>query len=63
MLIFYNTDDGKRAIQLRAQQLAFPRIEDHCLFNLLNNQKQNQELAALRDWLLPMLMNSQVTGQ
>jgi type I restriction enzyme S subunit len=26
-----------------------------------NNQKQNQELAALRDWLLPMLMNGQVT--
>lgn len=27
----------------------------------LNNQKQNQELTALRDWLLPMLMNGQVT--
>lgn len=25
-----------------------------------NNLKQNQELAALRDWLLPMLMNGQV---
>ncbi len=25
------------------------------------NQKQNQELAQLRDWLLPMLMNGQVT--
>ena len=24
------------------------------------NDKQNQELAALRDWLLPMLMNGQV---
>ncbi|GHC59876.1 hypothetical protein [Roseibacillus persicicus] len=30
---------------------------------LLTNQKQNQELAALRDWLLPMLMNGQVTVQ
>ena len=31
-------------------------------FDLLrNNQKQNQELASLRDWLLPMLMNGQVT--
>ena len=31
-------------------------------FDLIaNNQKQNQELAALRDWLLPMLMNGQVT--
>lgn len=28
--------------------------------SILNNQKQNQELAALRDWLLPMLMNGQV---
>jgi type I restriction enzyme S subunit len=26
-----------------------------------NNQKQNQELTELRDWLLPMLMNGQVT--
>jgi type I restriction enzyme S subunit len=26
-----------------------------------HNQKQNQELASLRDWLLPMLMNGQVT--
>lgn len=26
-----------------------------------NNLKQNQELAQLRDWLLPMLMNGQVT--
>ena len=25
------------------------------------NIKQNQELASLRDWLLPMLMNGQVT--
>ena len=27
---------------------------------ILLNQKQNQELSALRDWLLPMLMNGQV---
>jgi len=26
-----------------------------------NHQQQNQELTALRDWLLPMLMNGQVT--
>lgn len=26
-----------------------------------NNQKQNQKLSELRDWLLPMLMNGQVT--
>lgn len=28
---------------------------------ILNNQNQNQELTYLRDWLLPMLMNGQVT--
>lgn len=28
--------------------------------SILNNQRQNQELAKLRDWLLPMLMNGQV---
>lgn len=27
---------------------------------VLNNQKENQQLTALRDWLLPMLMNGQV---
>jgi type I restriction enzyme S subunit len=28
---------------------------------IANNQKQNQELTELRDWLLPMLMNGQVS--
>ena len=28
---------------------------------ILNNQRQNQQLSELRDWLLPMLMNGQVT--
>lgn len=28
---------------------------------ILGNQKQNQQLSSLRDWLLPMLMNGQVT--
>lgn len=32
-----------------------------CYSRILNNQKENQELASLRDWLLPMLMNGQVT--
>ena len=26
-----------------------------------NNTKENQQLAQLRDWLLPLLMNGQVT--
>lgn len=42
-------------------------IEDFCIkinsvFKRIdNNLKENQELASLRDWLLPMLMNGQVT--
>jgi len=28
---------------------------------ILNNQTENKELSSLRDWLLPMLMNGQVT--
>lgn len=31
------------------------------LNKIISNKKQNQELAQLRDWLLPMLMNGQVT--
>ena len=31
--------------------------------NIANTQKQNQELAQLRDWLLPMLMNGQVSAK
>ncbi|HLP56627.1 MAG TPA: restriction endonuclease subunit S [Fluviicola sp.] len=34
---------------------------DGPLNKILTNKKQNQELASLRDWLLPMLMNGQVT--
>lgn len=33
---------------------------DSLLKQIVNNRKQNQHLAALRDWLLPMLMNGQV---
>jgi len=36
-------------------------VFDDLLFKTVSNKKQNQELAALRDWLLPMLMNGQVT--
>lgn len=37
----------------RATSASFDLVE--------NNQQQNQELTQLRDWLLPMLMNGQVT--
>lgn len=36
-------------------------IFDTFLFKIVSNKKQNQELASLRDWLLPMLMNGQVS--
>jgi type I restriction enzyme S subunit len=49
--------------------LAIPKNGNNALFDKLNtltkliseNIKQNQELASLRDWLLPMLMNGQVS--
>ena len=33
---------------------------DVLIERIIINKKQNQELSALRDWLLPMLMNGQV---
>lgn len=38
------------------------QIESEGYFNLINNLNiQNRKLIELRDWLLPMLMNGQVT--
>lgn len=37
------------------------KITDSFYDKIVVNAKENQELAALRDWLLPMLMNGQVT--
>ena len=39
----------------------FDKIASSNLNQILLNLKQNQELTKLRDWLLPMLMNGQVT--
>lgn len=44
----------ENSILLMAEQLG------KCHKKIHLNQKQNQELAQLRDWLLPMLMNGQV---
>lgn len=41
----------------------FHELTDGAINSVLNNQKQNLELTTLRDWLLPMLMNGQVTVQ
>lgn len=55
---------------LRDSKITIPSLEiinklDEVLHPILKkiliNKKQNQELASLRDWLLPMLMNGQVT--
>ncbi|WP_299547412.1 restriction endonuclease subunit S [Seonamhaeicola sp.] len=42
------------------KKLYFDKIDD-VFKSISNNIKQNQKLASLRDWLLPMLMNGQVT--
>lgn len=36
-------------------------ISEKYFDNIISNAKQNQELSSLRDWLLPMLMNGQVS--
>lgn len=36
-------------------------ISEKYFENIISNAKQNQELSSLRDWLLPMLMNGQVS--
>jgi type I restriction enzyme, S subunit len=39
----------------------FNKIVEVVYNKVENNQRQNQQLSSLRDWLLPMLMNGQVT--
>ena len=61
---------GIRITPMKAFKVVHPKINIIKKFtkivspylNLIdNNQKENQELASLRDWLLPMLMNGQVS--
>jgi type I restriction enzyme S subunit len=40
----------------------FDKIVNSSMKRILINLKQNQQLTALRDWLLPMLMNGQVAS-
>ncbi|WP_207534891.1 restriction endonuclease subunit S [Desertivirga arenae] len=60
---------GIRQDELRTVNIQVPSSETQNAFHefvmpiykkIRNNDYQNQELAALRDWLLPMLMNGQV---
>jgi len=39
----------------------YSRFANSTRKSLINNIEQNQQLSSLRDWLLPMLMNGQVT--
>lgn len=41
--------------------IKFNQIVNPIINKISNNLKENQQLASLRDWLLPMLMNGQVT--
>ena len=45
----------------RGQLEAFNKISEPMFKTTLNYQQQNQEPTQLRDWLLPILMNGQVT--
>ncbi len=40
--------------------LEFQNIIKPFFYKMMINKKQNQTLAELRDWLLPMLMNGQI---
>jgi len=40
--------------------IKFSEIIQSSIKNILINQKENQKLAELRNWLLPMLMNGQM---
>jgi type I restriction enzyme S subunit len=41
--------------------LKFQKIVNPIYSKLVKNKKENQQLTAIRDWLLPMLMNGQIT--
>jgi type I restriction enzyme S subunit len=55
---------------LKQSRIAIPPLEiceeletklNPMLKSMVSNKQQNQKLSELRDWLLPMLMNGQVT--
>jgi type I restriction enzyme S subunit len=61
---------GIRQDELRTVKVLIPQIEPQMNFSqkaepifqrIRNNDYQNQELSSLRDWLLPMLMNGQIS--
>lgn len=58
-----NQDTLKRMLFVLPDELLISKF-NNCISpifqNINNNVKENQQLAELRDWLLPMLMNGQV---
>lgn len=59
-----NKDDLHALIVVMPEAVIVESFEDKVRAGnkmIATNQKQNQELTTLRDWLLPMLMNGQVT--
>lgn len=50
----------KIIIPTREPILDFLKIVTPLFYKIRQNKKQNQQLASLRDWLLPLLMNGQV---
>ncbi|MFD1771112.1 restriction endonuclease subunit S [Sphingobacterium suaedae] len=53
-------DDSPFLIPSHLVLSMYYNITEPIIERIINNAKQNQELAKLRDWLLPMLMNGQV---
>ena len=60
MLNASNLKDLKIINPTLGTSICFERIVSDFYDNVSNNEKQNQQLSSLRDWLLPMLMNGQV---
>jgi len=56
-----NIEDVALPLPAQSDKEVFWESINTILSNILVNQKQIQELTQLRDWLLPMLMNGQVT--
>lgn len=53
--------DSKIIVPRKKTAIEFEEVVSNFYDKIKSNIFQNQELAALRDWLLPMLMNGQVT--
>lgn len=61
------TKEDLHSLEFACPSIGLPLLDDfeektkHLHKTILNNQQQNKELTQLRDWLLPLLMNGQVS--